>query len=65
MTHPSKIVRHEFMGSWVLFWLLSISIIGLPAALIYFVNSVVRIEHELEDAEGFLSQFRAGRSWKG
>jgi len=28
----SKIVRHEFMGSWIYFWLLCITVIGIPVA---------------------------------
>ena len=57
----SKIVRHEFMGSWLFFWLLCITILGIPLAILYFVNSTVRVETELENPEVFLSEYRAGR----
>jgi hypothetical protein len=28
----SKIVRYEFMGSWLFFWLVCITVIGIPVA---------------------------------
>ena len=57
----SRIVRHEFMGSWLMFWLLAISIIGLPLAVLYLIDGTVRIESDVEDAEAFVSAFRAGK----
>ena len=57
----SNLVRYEFMGSWLLFWLLCITIIGLPVAFLYLVNGIVRIESELADPEAFVSEFRSGR----
>lgn len=57
----SKIIRWEFMGSWWVFWLLCITGIGTPLALLYFVNGVVRIENEMDDPEAFLTQFRANQ----
>ena len=57
----SKIIRHEFMGSWALFYLLCISIVGLPLAYLYFTNSTLRIEDDLEDPEDFVSKFRGGK----
>jgi hypothetical protein len=38
----SKIVRHEFMGNWLLLWLLCIGGVTLPIAVLYllFVRSV-------------------------
>ena len=57
----SKIARYEFMGSWLVFWTMCVTIIGLPVALLYLVNATVRIEHELDDPERFVAEFRAGR----
>lgn len=57
----SKIVRFEFMGSWLVFCLLCITGIGLPLAFLYFVNGTLRIEDDLENPEEFVSQFRAGK----
>lgn len=60
----SKIVRHEFMGSWTVFWLMSITILGLPLAFLYFVNSTLRIEDDLDDPEEFVSAFRSRKPAK-
>lgn len=57
----SKIVRYEFMGSWLLFWLLCISGIGIPFAVLYLLNGTLRIEGEMADPEQFISAFRAGK----
>ncbi len=54
----SKIVRHEFMGSWVVFWLLCITGIGIPVAILYLLNGTIRIETELDNPEEFLDAFR-------
>ena len=34
----SKIVRYEFMGNWFLFWVLSITVIGIPVALLAVIG---------------------------
>lgn len=57
----SKIIRWEFMGKWWVFWLLCITGIGIPLAILYFVNGVVRIEDQMDDPEDFLAQFRANQ----
>jgi len=57
----SKIVRYEFMGSWLWFWLLCVSIIGIPLAVLYLVNGTVRIEDELDEPELVLEKLRSGR----
>jgi hypothetical protein len=55
-----KIIRYEFLGNWLVFWGLSISVIGIPLALLYLLSGTVRIEHEMDDPERFVAQFRAG-----
>jgi hypothetical protein len=57
----SKIVRYEFMGSWLMFWLLCITIIGIPLAVLYFVNGTVRVEDELDEPELVLEKLRSRR----
>lgn len=57
----SRIVRYEFMGSWFYFWLLSITVIGIPLAILYLLSGTLRIEHEMDDPERFVEFFRAGR----
>ncbi|MGA2251740.1 hypothetical protein [Terracidiphilus sp.] len=56
-----KIVRYEFMGSWFIFWILCVTTIGIPIAILYLLNGTLRIEHELEDPEEFVSAFRDGK----
>lgn len=57
----AKIIRYEFLGNWLLFWGLSITVIGIPLAILYLLSGTVRIEHEIDDPEQFVAQFRAGR----
>lgn len=57
----SKIIRYEFMGSYLLFWFLCITGIGIPIAILYLLNGTLRIEHEIADPEQFVSAFRAGK----
>jgi hypothetical protein len=57
----SKIVRYEFMGNWFLFWLLCISGIGIPFAVLYLLNGTLRIEDDMGDPEQFVSSFRASK----
>ncbi len=55
----SKIVRYEFMGNWLLFWVLCITGIGIPIAILYLLNGTLRIENEINDPEEFVATFRA------
>jgi hypothetical protein len=49
------------MGSWPLFWLLCITGIGIPFAVLYLLNGTLRIDNEMADPEQFVSNFRAGK----
>jgi hypothetical protein len=55
----SKVIRYEFMGSWLLFWLFCITVILIPVAILYLLNGTLRIEDEMADPEQFVSAFRA------
>lgn len=57
----SKIIRNEFMGSWLLFSILCITVIGIPLALLYLLSGTIRIETEMEDPEQFVAAYRAGK----
>ena len=59
----SKIVRYEFMGNVVAFWLFCATIVLIPLAIIYLVNGTLRIEHDVDvdDPEKFVEDFRAGK----
>lgn len=56
-----KIIRYEFMGSWFRFWLLCLTVIGIPIAVLYLIDGTLRIEHEIDDPERFVEEFRSGK----
>lgn len=56
----SKLVRYEFVGSWLFFWALCITVIGIPLGILYLLSGLLRIEHEMADPERFIAEFRAG-----
>jgi len=58
----AKIVRYDFLGSPSLFWLLCVTVLGIPMALLYLMTATVRIENEVEDAERFVAHFKARKS---
>jgi len=55
----SRIVRYEFLGSWLLFVVLFLTGIGIPFAILYMVAQTIAIEHEVADPEAFVKQYRA------
>lgn len=57
----SKVVRYEFMGSWLIFWLLFISGVGLPFALLYLVDGTLRLDTEVDDPEKYVETYRKAR----
>ncbi|MGC9950926.1 MAG: hypothetical protein ABSF64_31560 [Bryobacteraceae bacterium] len=60
----SRVVRNEFMGSWLLFSLLCLTVIGIPLAVLYLVTCTIRVETEMQDPEGFVAAWRAGKAGK-
>lgn len=56
-----KIIRTEFIGNPVLFVLLYLSIVGIPAAILYLRSATVIVEEEVDDPTSFLQQYREGR----
>jgi len=60
----SKIIRYEFMGSWFRFWLMCLTIIGIPFAVLYLIDGTLRIEHDIDDPERFVEEFRSGKLTK-
>ena len=57
----SKIVRYEFVGSWLWFWVLCISMVGIPTAVLYLLQGTIRIDEDVEEPSRFLEEFRAGK----
>jgi hypothetical protein len=58
----SRIVRYEFLGSWLLVAILFLTWIGIPFAILYMLAQTIAIEHEVSDPEAFVRQYRAGRT---
>lgn len=54
----SKIVRHEFMGSWVYFWLLCVTVPLIPIAILRLRNGALRTETETNDPEAIVDKLR-------
>ena len=57
----NKIVRRQFLGSWVLFLVLCISILGIPVAILYYKEWMVTVDEGLENPAAFLEAYRAGK----
>ncbi len=57
----ARLVRYEFLGSTVFFWLLCLTGVLVPFAVIYLLHRTVRIEEEMEDPDEFVRQVRSGK----
>ena len=55
----ATISRYEFMGSWLYFWLLCITVVGIPLAVLYLLNGTIRIDEQVDDAESVVNGLRA------
>ncbi len=53
-----RIKKREFVGSQLLLWIMSISIIGLPLAVVYLINGTIETEFEVEDADQFWENYK-------
>ena len=60
-SHMSKIVRYRFMGSWWLFSLLCVSVIGLPLAVLYLLTGTIRMDTDVDDAEQLAEDLYSGK----
>lgn len=61
----AKLIRREFVGSRLLFWFQCLTLVGIPLAILHLLEGTVEVEHELEDPEAFLREFRGGRPRSG
>lgn len=57
----SKIIRHEFLGNWFLFFFFCISIVGIPADILYYKENMIVIHEEMEHPSAFLQAYREGK----
>jgi hypothetical protein len=55
-----KIVRRKFLGNWIIFWLLCVTIIGIPFAILYLIDGMVTIEQRVEDANAVMEIYSRG-----
>ena len=55
-----KLSHYEFLGNPWLFWLLCMTGVLIPQAVIYLIHGTVRVEHEVDAPEEFIRQFKAG-----
>jgi len=55
----SKIVRYEFIGDRLVFWVLFMLGITLPFAILYLLGCTVRVDEELKNPSEFLAKHRA------
>ena len=60
-----RIRRREFTGSVLLLTVLMFSIIGIPAAIVYLIDSTVDTDYEVDDAEAFWKHHREQHSLRG
>jgi len=56
----SKVVHYEFMGSWLIFGLLFLSGIGMPFAILYLLEGIIRTDTEIANPEEFVAALRSG-----
>ncbi len=49
-----RIKRRQFTGNWFWMYFLCLTIIGIPAAVLYLIESTIEVEYEVDDAEAFL-----------
>jgi hypothetical protein len=55
----ATVSRYEFMGSRILFWLLCITGVGIPVAILYLINGTLRIEERVENVDQMLNEMRS------
>lgn len=60
-----KIVRWEWHGSIILLIVLCFTVILIPAAVVYFVTQLIRLETAVDDAEAFSEFLSKQRATKG
>lgn len=55
------IVRHEFLGNPWLFWLMCLTVVGIPLAVLHLFDGMVQVHEDVEDPAASLRDFRAGK----
>ena len=53
-----KFIRREFLGNRFILWLLCMSVVGIPIAIVYLLECTVTIEESMEAPNEFLEKLR-------
>ena len=53
-----RIRKREFTGNVLLLTLLSLTVVGIPPAIVYYINGIIETEYEVEDADEFWKSYR-------
>jgi ABC-type molybdate transport system permease subunit len=53
-----KIVRYEFLGSYVYVCIAFLLVVTIPLAVIHIITATVRIDEQLENPSEFLAQHK-------
>jgi len=53
-----KIVRYEFLGSYVYVCVAFFLVVTIPLAVIHIITTTVRIDEELKNPSEFLAQYK-------
>ena len=57
----SNVVCYEFVGSWLRFWILCVTVVGIPLGVLYLIGGTLRIQTEMSDPEAFVAAYRSGK----
>ena len=57
----SKIIRYRFMGSWWWFWLLCVTIVGIPLGILYLRTGTVLLETDVDNPEQLAEDLYSGK----
>ncbi len=55
----SKIVRYEFLGSYLYVFLTFLFVVTIPIGIIYIITSTVRIDEDLENPSEFIEHVKS------
>jgi hypothetical protein len=58
-----QVVRHEFLGSRLYVFLLCLTVIGIPLAILYAKECTVTIVEEMENPSDFLETWKGKGVW--
>jgi hypothetical protein len=56
-----RIIWREFLGSRIIFFLLCLSIIGIPFAVLYLLEHLVTVEEAVEKPGQYVEEWKAGK----